>query len=57
MSFQMKWQQIYRGSMVYVGWMRGAVVYDDNLSQNMCGLVFSHEPQGEKNLLKATMWL
>ena len=29
-SFEMDMQQTYRGSSSYVGWMRGALVYDDN---------------------------
>ena len=49
MSFQMNRQQISRASRSYVGWMRGMLVYDTSLSQNMCRLACSHEPQGKKS--------
>ena len=33
-SFEMKWQQIYRGSRLYIGWMMRGVtlIYGDSLS-------------------------
>ena len=57
MSFQMNREQIYRGSMVNVGWVQGKFVHMIITSPKTCGLVFSHEQRGEKNLLKATPWL